>query len=131
MVIGNVDTLHTYTYVDDFAGGLITLATRDEALGQIWHVPSAETITTRQFIDMAYSQAGRETKIRAGTRLPLTVMSLFNSKMKFALQVLYQFDRPFIVDSSKFEKAFGANPLPHEEGVSRTLDCYRANPLPD
>ncbi len=117
--------------MDDFAGGLITLATRDEALGQIWHVPSAETITTRQFIDMAYSQAGRETKIRAGTRLPLTVMSLFNSKMKFALQVLYQFDRTFIVDSSKFERAFGANPLPHEEGVSRTLDCYRANPLPD
>ena len=127
MVIGNVDTLHTYTYVDDFADGLITLATRDEALGQIWHVPSAETITTRQLIDMAYSQAGRETKIRAGTRLPLTVMSWFDSKMKFALQVLYQFDRPFIVDHSKYEKAFGANPMPHEQGVSRTVDWYRAN----
>ena len=53
-------------------------------------------------------------------------MSLFNSKMKFALQVLYQFDRPFIVDHSKFEKAFGVNTTPHEEGVSRTLDWYRA-----
>ena len=40
MVIGDVDTPHTYTYVDDFADGLITLATRDEALGQIWHARS-------------------------------------------------------------------------------------------
>ena len=52
-------------------------------------------------------------------------MSLFDSKMKFALQVLYQFDRPFIVDHSKFEKAFGANPTPHLEGVKSTLDWYR------
>jgi nucleoside-diphosphate-sugar epimerase len=125
MVIGNVDKRHTYTYVDDFANGLITLGDREEALGEIWHVPSAETISTRQFIEMVYSEAGQETKIRAGTRIPLFFMSLFDSKMKFALQVLYQFDRPFIVDHSKFEKAFGANPTPHLEGMQRTLDWYR------
>jgi nucleoside-diphosphate-sugar epimerase len=125
MVIGNVKMPHTYTYVDDFANGLITLADNDEALGGIWHVPAAETITTGQFIDMVYSEAGNETKIRAGTRLPLTFMSLYSSKMKFALQILYQFDRPFIVDHSKFEKAFGANPTPHAEATRLTLDWYR------
>ena len=61
----------------------------------------------------------------AGTRIPLTVMSWFNSKMKFAVQVLYQFDRPFIVDHSKFEKAFGADPTPHMEAIQRTVAWYR------
>jgi nucleoside-diphosphate-sugar epimerase len=126
-VIGKVDMPHTYTYVDDFADGLIILGQRDEALGQVWHVPSAETISTRQFIDMVYGQAGQKTKIMAGTRIPLTVMSLFSSHMKFALQVLYQFDRPFVVDHSKFEKAFGSNPVPHEEAMGRTLAWYRGN----
>ena len=125
VVIGNVDTPHTYTYVDDFATGLVTLGSREEALGEIWHVPCAETITTRQFIEMVYEEAGAEPKIRAGTRIPLTVMSLFSSKMKFALRVLYQFDRPFIVDNSKYDKAFGSNPTPHPEATKHTLDWYR------
>ncbi len=125
LVIGNMKMPHTYTYVDDFANGLITLGDNDQALGGIWHVPAAETITTGQFIDMVYGEAGTETKIRAGTRIPLTFMSLYNSKMKFALQVLYQFDRPFIVDHSKFENAFGANPTPHSDATRLTLDWYR------
>jgi nucleoside-diphosphate-sugar epimerase len=125
MVIGNMKVPHTYTYVDDFANGLITLAENEEALGGIWHVPAAETITTGQFIDMVYKEAGNETKIRAGTRIPLTFMSLFSSKMKIALQMLYQFDRPFIVDHSKFEAAFGANTTPHMDAIPPTLDWYR------
>jgi nucleoside-diphosphate-sugar epimerase len=125
MVIGNMKMPHTYTYVDDFARGLITLAENEEALGGIWHVPAAETITTGQFIDMVYKEAGTETKIRAGTRIPLTFMSLFSSKMKIALSVLYQFDRPFIVDHSKYEEAFGANTTPHMDAIPPTLDWYR------
>ncbi len=125
-VIGDVDTLHTYTYVDDFANALIMLGEHDKALGEIWHVPSAKTITTRQFIEMVYSEAGEKTKIMAGTRIPLTVMAIFSKHMKFALNVLYQFDRPFVVDHSKFEKTFGAIiTTPHLEGIRRTLAWYR------
>jgi nucleoside-diphosphate-sugar epimerase len=124
-VIGDVDTPHTYTYVDDFANALITLGQRDEALGQIWHVPSAQTITTRQFIEMAYKEAGEKPKILAGTRLPLTFMAIFSKHMRYALQVLYQFDRPFIIDHSKYEKTFGANTTPHLEGIQRTMAWYR------
>jgi len=124
-VIGNVKMPHTYAYVDDFGNALITLAEHDEASGEIWLVPSAETISTRQFIELIYQDIGTETKIRAGTRVPLTVMALFNSKMKFAVQALYQFERPFIIDHSKFENAFGAETTPHLEAIKRTLNWYR------
>jgi nucleoside-diphosphate-sugar epimerase len=124
-VIGDVDTPHTYTYVDDFANALITLGEQEKALGEICHVPSAETITTRQFIEMVYREAGEKPKIMAGTRIPLTFMALFSKHMKFALNVLYQFDRPFVVDHSKFEKTFGATTTPHLEGIRRTLAWYR------
>ena len=124
-VIGNVDMPHTYTFVDDFANGLITLGEREEALGEVWHVPSAETVTTRQFIEMVYSEVGAEPKIMAGKRGVLTVMGLFSSKMKSALQVLHQFDRPFIIDHSKFEKTFSADHTPHQEAIRRTVTWYR------
>jgi nucleoside-diphosphate-sugar epimerase len=42
--LGDPDTLHTYTFIDDFAAGLVTLAQRDEALGQVWHIPSARPL---------------------------------------------------------------------------------------
>ena len=53
-VLGDPDLPHTFTYLGDFARGLATLGTHDEAFGQVWHVPSAETLTTREFIDLVY-----------------------------------------------------------------------------
>jgi nucleoside-diphosphate-sugar epimerase len=126
-VIGNVNMPHTYTYVDDFARDLITLGDRDEASGEVWHVPNAETITTREFMEMMYGQAGSELKVRSGTRIPLTLMSWFNSQMRDALEVLYQFEKPFIVDHSKYEKTFGADPTPNEDAIAQTLDWFREN----
>jgi nucleoside-diphosphate-sugar epimerase len=63
-VICNPDTPHTYTYVDDFARALVTLGEREEALGQVWHVPSAATLTTRQFVEFVALEAGQPTQLR-------------------------------------------------------------------
>jgi nucleoside-diphosphate-sugar epimerase len=124
--IGNIDAPHTYTFIDDFARGLITLGDQEEALGEIWHLPSAETLTTRQFINLVFEEAGNVPKIRAGSKLIITVMSPFSPLMRHALGVLYQFSEPFIIDHSKYERAFGAETTPHREAIRQTLDWYRA-----
>ncbi|MDX1435412.1 MAG: NAD-dependent epimerase/dehydratase family protein [Anaerolineales bacterium] len=124
-VIGDVDQPHTYTYVDDFARGMITLAEHDEALGEVWHVPSAPTITTRQFLEMVYAEADSELSIQAGSRLILTVMGWFKPDIRPALEVLYQFEEPFILNHSKFEKAFGASPTPNEDAIQTTVAWFR------
>jgi len=124
-IIGKKEPLHTYTYVYDFAGGLITLGEQDQALGEIWHIPSAPTVTTQQFLDMMYAETGTEENIQVGPKPILTVMSWFNPQMKPALEVFYQFDRPFIVDHSKYEKAFGATPTSHKEAIAQTVNWAR------
>jgi nucleoside-diphosphate-sugar epimerase len=40
--LSSLDQAHAMTYVDDFALVLVTLGTHEEALGQVWHVPTAE-----------------------------------------------------------------------------------------
>lgn len=35
--------------------------------------------------------------------------------------VFYQFDRPFVVDHGKFERAFGARPTRHREAIKATV----------
>ena len=48
-VFGNLDVPHTYTYIEDFVKGLVLPGWQDEALGEVLHIPNAETLTTRQF----------------------------------------------------------------------------------
>lgn len=121
-IIGKPEALHTYTYVYDFAEGLITLGARDEAFGEIWHIPSAPTITTGEFIDLMYEKLGHEPNVQVGPKLILTIMSWFNPDIRPALEVFYQFDRPFVVDHTKFERSFGAQPTPHRQAIKATVD---------
>ena len=44
-MLGDPDTPHTVTYIEDFARALATLGEREEALGEAWHVPNAEAVT--------------------------------------------------------------------------------------
>lgn len=124
-IIGKKEPLHTYTYVYDFADGLITLGEREEALGEIWHIPSAPTISTQQFLDMLYAETGTAPNVQVGPKPILTVMSWFNAAIRPALEVYYQFDRPFVIDHGKYEAAFGSNPTPHKEAIAQTVAWVR------
>ena len=47
---------------------------------------------------------------------------LFNPLLRELNETLYQYERPFVSDSSKFEGAFGPfKPTPHPEAVRRTV----------
>lgn len=130
-IIGKTAPLHTYTYVYDFADGLITLGRDEQALGEIWHLPSADTVTTRQFLDLIYAETGTTPNIQVGPKPIIRVMSWFNAAMKPALEVFYQFDRPFVIDHGKFSLAFGATPTPHEEAIAATVAWVRQDPAAD
>jgi nucleoside-diphosphate-sugar epimerase len=41
--------------------------------------------------------------------------------------MIYQFEMPFVVDGSRFARAFGAKTTPVEEAVRSTLDWYRTH----
>ena len=125
---GDLDAPHTYTFVDDFGRGLVTLGERDEALGQVWHIPSAETLTTRQFIAMVFEEAGTEFRVStvSGTRIRL--LGRISSLMKELAEMLYEFEQPFVVSHSKYENAFGNESTPHREAIRRTLDWFREHP---
>lgn len=81
-VLGNLDVPHTYTYIDDFARGLATLGEEDRALGEVWHFPSAETITTRQLLQLLFDELGSDCKVRVSSRGVVSILSLFHPVMR-------------------------------------------------
>ncbi len=125
-VMGDPDLPHTYTYIRDFARGLVTLSEDERAFGRAWHVPSAETISTRQFVDMVGAAAGKPVKLRPAGKTTLRLVGLFQPDVREFLEMYYEFDEPFIVDDSQFRSAFGNGVTPHEEAIRETVAWYRA-----
>ncbi len=122
--VGNPDAPHTYTFIDDFAAGLVTLAERNEALGGVWHIPNAPTITTRQFIDLVFTQLQRPPRLRVAPKLAIQVMGVIIPPMGAVAETLYQSERPWIVDHSKFARAFGSEPTPHPQAIAQTITWF-------
>jgi nucleoside-diphosphate-sugar epimerase len=125
-VVGDPDEPHTYSFIDDFAAGLVTLAQREEALGQVWHVPNAETVTTRRFVEMVFAQVGRPARIRPAPTIAITLLALFAPPMAAVKETMYQSEFPWVVDDGKFVRAFGALATPHQKAIEQTLTWFRA-----
>jgi nucleoside-diphosphate-sugar epimerase len=121
---GDPDQPHTYTYVPDIGRGLAILGEREEALGQVWHLPSPETLTTRRFVEMIFEEVGKPARIQAAPKIVLRAMGLFNPGMREMIEMLYEFEEPFVVDHSKFEQAFGEQATPLREAIAGTVRWY-------
>lgn len=124
-ILGDPDLPHTFTYLGDFARGLVTLGTHDEALGEVWHLPSAETLSTREFAGLVYEAGGQAPKLRVMPSALLTVAALFSPMLRAVMEQQYQRVTPWVVDHSKFAQAFGAEVTHHREAIAATLDWYR------
>ena len=125
-VAGDPDQPHTYTYAPDIGKGLVILGEREEALGRAWHLPSPETVTTRQFVEMIFEEVGRPARVQAAPKIVLRALGLFNPALRETIEMLYEFEEPFVVDHSKFERAFGEHATPLKEAIGKTVRWYRS-----
>lgn len=123
-LIGNPDLPHTVTYIYDFAEGLVTLGEQDAALGEIWHVPSAATLTPREFVALVAEGAGQPARLRVTPSWIIRSLGLFNPTLRAVAEQLYQSERPWVVDHSRFARAFGAHPTAHPAAIAMTLEWY-------
>lgn len=103
----------------------VTLGAHEEALGEIWHLPSNDPITGRRFIEMVGEEVGQEPSMRAYGYWSLTLAGLFDAQVREVKEVLYQFREPFVMDTSKFEEAFGGSVTPYETAIAETVAWHR------
>ncbi|MFI5898463.1 NAD-dependent epimerase/dehydratase family protein [Actinoplanes sp. NPDC051513] len=126
-VLGDPDQPHTYTYVPDIGEGLAVLGEHPDAPGEVWHLPNdPETKTTRQLVDIIYQHAGQPmATLRALPPLLLRVIGLVNPTVRELAEMQYQFQEPFIVDSSKIATKLGVHATPIGQALADTLTSYR------
>jgi nucleoside-diphosphate-sugar epimerase len=127
-VLGDVDAPHSNTFVPDFARTLIELGWRDEALGEVWHVPTAPAVSQRRFAELAAEAAGLPApKLSSLSKPMLRLAGLFVPPAREMIEMAYEFEEPFLLDCSKIERAFGLRPTPLEEALAETVAWWRAH----
>lgn len=110
-VVADPDQPHTWTAVDDVVSTLIALGADDRAWGSPWLVPSNPPVSVREVLRELGARAGTgEPKLRRVPRLALRAGGLAMPLVREALGVLYQFDRPFVVDAAETSSVFGIRP---------------------
>lgn len=67
----------------------------------------APTVSTRQFLELIFREAGRRPRVQRVPKLVLRALGLVNANVRELVEMTYEFEEPFVVDHGAFARAFG------------------------
>ncbi|WP_446212669.1 NAD-dependent epimerase/dehydratase family protein [Micromonospora sp. IBSANI012] len=120
------DAPHTWTYIPDVARTLVVAATDPRAWGRAWHVPSAPAAGMRELATRAAALVGAPAPKL--TRMPYPVLWLGGLANPFAWELretAYQFDRPYLMDSTAATATLGIEATPLDRAIEETVTALR------
>lgn len=121
------DIKHSFTYTIDAGKATALLGNTPDAFGQVWHLPTdSRPVTGKQFVSMIAAEFGTaNAQLSILPKWMLRPLGIIIPVMKEMPEMMYQYDRDYFFDSSKFTEHFGMKPTPYEEGVRETCRAYR------
>ncbi len=82
--------------------------------------------TTRELVALHARALGMKAKLRTAPKWLLEVAGVFVPTAGALVEMLYQWDAPFVVDDSAFRARFGVEATPPEQAVRETIEAFRA-----
>jgi nucleoside-diphosphate-sugar epimerase len=120
--LASLDYRHSFTYTPDAAVATAILGNTEDAWGQVWHLPTAPNPPSgKEWIEAIAAELGVKLSMQAAPRFLVRLMGLFVPIMGEIYEMMYQSDRDYVFDSSKFEKRFNFKPTPYEEGIRNVI----------
>lgn len=131
--LGADDCKHSFTYTPDAAKGTALLGNTSDAYNQVWHLPTASNPPTgKEWVAMIAKEMGTDPKYRTVSTFLVRIMGIFSPIMREMVEMMYQNDRHYVFDSSKFKERFNISPTPYKEGIKHiiTRDYRKAEVRP-
>lgn len=114
---------HSFIYTPDAAKATAILGNTPDAFNQVWHLPANKnTLTGNEWISLFNKEMGTSKKVMV---LPMFVLKLFGIFMPFMREMpemMYQYDRDYFFDSSKFINRFNFVPATNEMAVRQIVN---------
>lgn len=114
----DANRLHSFTWVPDAAKGTAMLGNTPDAFGETWHLPTAaHPLTGKQWVELMAGLLNVQPKYRVVGKTLTRIMGWFMPIMRESVEMLYQYDRDYVFDSSKFEQRFSYTPVSYQDGA--------------
>jgi nucleoside-diphosphate-sugar epimerase len=115
-VFGRADQPHSFTDVRDMGRALAAVAQAPHAWGRVWHAPTNAPRTQAETVADVCRAAGREpVTVRAWPKALLSVGGRFVPLLRELRETVYQFERPYVLDSGAITRELGLEPVPWAE----------------
>ena len=126
--MSSVDFKHSFTYTPDAGKATAILGNTDDAYNQIWHLPTAANpLTGKEWIDQIANELGVKSKYQAAPKFLIRIMGLFVPVLRELPEMMYQYDRDYDFNSSKFENRFDFTPTPYAVGIREIVSSDYKN----
>jgi nucleoside-diphosphate-sugar epimerase len=113
---------HSFTFTPDAAKATALLGNTDDAYNQVWHLPTdRNTLTGNEFVKLFSEEMKSKRKVSVMPGVLLKVLGLFVPVLREMSEMMYQYDRDYFFDSSKFEKRFSFKTTSYLEGIKLTV----------
>jgi nucleoside-diphosphate-sugar epimerase len=120
----DADRKHSFTFTPDAARATALLGNTPDAYNQVWHLPTDKnSLTGREFISLFAKEMNTSDKLFVLPMWLLKIMGLFIPLMREMPEMMYQYDRSYFFDSSKFDNRFKFRTTTYEEGVKMTVEA--------
>lgn len=120
-VFGSPDQPHTWTDVLDVARTLVAVSTNASTWGRVWHVPSNPPRTQTEAVNDVCAAMGRPAvRVRPMPRALVRLLGPVVPTIGALQENAYQFERPYVLDSSFTQRELGLAPTPWDEVCRRT-----------
>lgn len=127
MFLGRTDQLRSFSYVPDAGRTMAAIGTSEKGWGEAWIAPVQPATTQQGFARQVWNAAGRsgEPKISRLSKTGASLLGIFSPLVRELPEMMYEFEKPFVVDSTKVEETFGVAPTDFTVAVNATLDAWR------
>jgi len=114
---------HSFIYTPDAAKATAILGNTPEAFNQVWHLPTDNnTLTGQEWIALFNKEMKTSKKVMVLSKFMLKLLGIFMPEMREMPEMMYQYDRDYIFDSSKFNNRFNFTPATYEMGVKQIVN---------
>ncbi len=125
-VLGGLDVPHSFTFVPDLAAAMIAAADDPARWNTVLHAPTGPAVTQRQLIRAFADAAGlHEAKVGTLPGWALRAAGRVHRPTRELVETLYQFERPFVLDSTRSEHLLGLSPTPLPTAAAATVAWWR------
>lgn len=120
--LGSPKFKHSFTYTPDAGKATALLGNTEDAFNQVWHLPTAPSpFTGKEWIKEIAEQMGKKPGYWALPEWTVKLMGLFNPVMKESVEMMYQYDRDYVFDSSKFRERFNMEVTSQKQGIREII----------